>query len=222
MAISVKQFKNLLDCPEPQYQINVAYNSDAQNGGSEICAGNFTSTDVYGDFASLSDLYTQGAQGNASTSDICEEGMDVVFCIDYTGSMSTAINGVKAGIAQIAAEIASLSNNNYRLGLVTFDGASGTSSGHYASSPYYQALPQSQRHVGPNPHVHGGNLYITCQELMALNNIGDSTTGFTKNLLALSAANGTNGMALGHSTECGGQATYDISQGFAVNGELMY
>ena len=113
--------------------------------------------------------------------------MDVVFCIDYTGSMSTAINGVKAGIAQIAAEIASLSNNNYRLGLVTFDGASGTSSGHYASSPYYQALPQSQSHVGPNPHVHGGNLYITCQELMAL----------------------------GHSTECGGQATYDISQGFA-------
>lgn len=220
MAISVKQFKNLLDCPEPQYQINVAYNSDAQNGGSEICAGNFTSTDVYGDFASLSDLYTQGAQGNASTSDICEEGMDVVFCIDYTGSMSTAINGVKAGIAQIAAEIASLSNNNYRLGLVTFDGASGTSSGHYASSPYYQALPQSQRHVGPNPHVHGGNLYITCQELMALNNIGDSTTGFTKNLNALATGTGGNGnsatgMSLGENTECGGQATYDISQGFA-------
>lgn len=220
MAISVKQFKNLLDCPEPQYQINVAYNSDAQNGGSEICAGNFTSTDVYGDFSSLADLYTQGAQGNAATTDICEEGMDVVFCIDYTGSMSGAINGVKAGISQIATEIASLSNNNYRLGLVTFDGAQTTSSGHYASSPYYQALPQSQRHVGPNPHGSGGNLYITCQELMALNNIGDATTGFTKNLNALAtgtngSGNSATGMSLGEAIECGGQATYDISQGFA-------
>ena len=222
MAISVKQFKNLLDCPEPQYQINVAYNSDAQNGGSEICAGNFTSTDVYGDFSSLSDLYTEGAQGNASTSDICEEGMDVVFCIDYTGSMQNAINGVKNGIAQIAAEIATLTNNNYRLGLVTFDGNTGTSSGNYGSSPYYQALPQSQRPVIPNPHGSGSNynLYITCQELMALNNIGDATTGFTKNLNAL--ATGTNGngnsatgMSLGEAIECGGQATYDISQGFA-------
>lgn len=219
MAISVKQFKNLLDCPEPQYQINVAYNSDAQNGGSEICAGNFTSTDVYGDFASLSDLYTQGATGNASTSDICEEGMDVVFCIDYTGSMSGAINGVKSGISQIAAEIATLSNNNYRLGLVTFDGSSTTSSGHYASSLYYQNLPQSQRHVGPNPHG-SGNLYITCQELMALNNIGDSTTGFTKNLNSIATGvggqgNSAIGMSLGENIECGGQATYDISQGFA-------
>ena len=214
MAISVKQFKNLLDCPEPQYEINIAYHPDGATGASEICAGNGTLTNVYGDFASLADLYANSATGNAATTDICQEGMDVVFCVDYTGSMNGAIQGVKNGISQIAAEIATLSNNNYRLGLVTFDGASGTSSSQYSSSPYYQALPQAQRHVGPNPHG-TGNLYITCQEKMSLNNIGDSTSGFTYNLNALSSANSANGMALGESIECGGQATYDISQGFA-------
>ena len=214
MAISVKQFLNPLNCNEPAYEINVMYDSDVNNGAVNICNGGGTQTNIYGDFASLTDIYSNSATTNAGQGDICLEGMDVVFCVDYTGSMNGAIQGVKNGISQIATEIATLTNNNYRLGLVTFDGAAGSAPANYGTSPYYLNLPAAQKFTGANPHG-TGNLYITCQEKMALNNIGDSTTGFTKNLLALSAANGTNGMALGHGTECGGQATYDISQGFA-------
>jgi len=220
MAISVKQFLNPLNCNEPAYEIQVMYDSDVNNGAANICNGGGTLTNIYGDFASLTDIYSNSATTNAGEGDICLDGMDVVFCIDYTGSMGGAIQGVKNGIAQIATEIATLTNNNYRLGLVTFDGNTGSSSGHYGSSPYYLNLPTAQRPVIPNPHGSGGNLYITCQELMSLNNIGDSTTGFTKNLSALATGingngNSANGMSLGEAFECGGQATYDISQGFA-------
>ena len=214
MAISVKQFLNPLNCNEPAYEINVMYDSDVNNGGVNICNGGGTQTNIYGDFATLTDIYSNSASSNAANTDICPEGMDVVFCVDYTGSMNGAIQGVKNGIAQIASQIATLSNNNYRLGLVTFDGSSGTTSQNYGSSPYYLGLPAAQRFTGTNPHG-SGNLYITCQEKMSLNNIGDSTAGFTYNLNALSSANGSNGMALGENIECGGQATYDITQGFA-------
>ena len=214
MAISVKQFLNPLNCNEPAYEINVMYDSDVNNGAVNICNGGGTQTNIYGDFATLTDIYSNSASSNAANTDICPEGMDVVFCIDYTGSMNGAIQGVKNGIAQIATEIATLSNNNYRLGLVTFDGSIGTTSQNYGSSPYYLGLPASQKFTGTNPHG-AGNLYITCQEKMSLNNIGNSTTGFTYNLNALSSANGANGMALGENIECGGQATYDITQGFA-------
>ena len=216
MAISVKQFLNPLNCNEPAYEIQVMYDSDVNNGAATICNGGGTLTNIYGDFASLTDIYSNSATTNAGEGDICLDGMDVVFCVDYTGSMDDAIQGVKNGIAQIATEIATLTNNNYRLGLVTFDGSTGTSSQKYGSSPYYLGLPVAQRFTGPNPHANGNNnLYITCQEKMSLNNIGDSTTGFTYNLNALSSANGANGMDLGENIECGGQATYDISQGFA-------
>ena len=215
MAISVKQFLNPLNCNEPAYEIQVMYDSDVNNGAVNICNGGGTQTNIYGDFASLTDIYSNSATTNAGQGDICLEGMDVVFCVDYTGSMNGAIQGVKNGIAQIASEIATLTNNNYRLGLVTFDGGGQTTSSQYGSSPYYLALPADQRFTGTNPHG-SGNLYITCQEKMSLNNIGDSTTGFTYNLSCISTpTNSANGMKLGSGLECGGQATYDISQGFA-------
>jgi len=51
----------------------------------------------------------------------CTSGMDVIFCIDYSGSMGTAINNIKISIASIVATIKSESLGDYRLGLVIFD-----------------------------------------------------------------------------------------------------
>jgi uncharacterized protein YegL len=47
--------------------------------------------------------------------------LDVVFIVDDTGSMGTAIAEVKAGIASIINQIRCASDNDYQLGLITFD-----------------------------------------------------------------------------------------------------
>ena len=121
MAISVKTFINPLNCDEPAYEVPVLYHPSS---AGEICNGNGTTTNIYGDFANLADIATNSGTGNAANSDICQEGMDVVFVVDYTGSMGNAIQGVKNGINDIVTEIQSQSNGNYRLGLVLFDGTS--------------------------------------------------------------------------------------------------
>jgi len=198
MAISVKQFKNLLDCPEPQYEINIAYHADAATGGSEICNGNGTLTNVYGDFSSLSDLYSNAATGNAAITDICDEGMDVVFVVDYTGSMSGAINGVKTGIAQIAQEIDTQTSGNYRLGLVLYDEYDNTgqySTLQYAASGYYQNLPSDQKIIEPNATANKKQVYTCIEKMDVVGNIGDASSGFTQGLNAINASsNSSTGM----------------------------
>ena len=215
MAISVKQFKNLLDCPEPQYEINIAYHADAATGASEICNGNGTLTNVYGDFATLSDLYSNSATGNAATTDICDEGMDVVFVVDYTGSMGGAINGVKTGIAQIAQEINTQTSGNYRLGLVLYDEYDDTgiySTLQYASSGFYQNLPSDQKIIETNTTAGKKQVYTCIEKMDVVGNIGDASSGFTQGLNALNAAtNSSTGMKLGNgrgAPEPGGIASY--------------
>ena len=218
MAISVKQFKNLLDCPEPQYEINIAYHADAATGGSEICNGNGTLTNVYGDFASLADLYANAATGNAATTDICDEGMDVVFVVDYTASMGGAINGVKTGIAQIAQEIDTQTSGNYRLGLVLYDeyaisGSSTSTDIRYAPSGFYQNLPSDQKLIETQTTSINRKQVYTCIEKMdVIGNIGDASSGFTQGLNAINASsNSSTGMMLGNGIsgpEPGGVASY--------------
>ncbi len=213
MAISVRQFTNPLNCDEPAYEIPIIYDPDLVSGGSDICSGNGTSTNIYGEFNTLEEIYANSSTSNAGLSDICEEGMDVVFVVDYTGSMSDAIDGVKAGINNIVGEIASQSGGNYRLGLVTFDGTVGSGNPNYGSSDYYQDLPDDQKINISNPHQSGGNIFITCQEKMnAVGNLGTSSTGFTHALNAIDSTNNSNGMSLGSSIECGGTASYEVVQ----------
>ena len=81
----------------------------------------------------------------------CTSGMDVVFCIDYSGSMGTAINNIKTSIAQIVQTIKDESLGDYRLGLVIFDARAyvpkgGTPPGsaepiRYAKSPLVPVFP---------------------------------------------------------------------------------
>jgi hypothetical protein len=104
--------------------------------------------------------------------------MDVVFLVDYTGSMSGVINDIKSSIATIANTIQTESNNNYRLGLVTFDEYLGGSVSEYSSNSNYTALPSSQRFI--NAGLNNKYQWITAWEKMGTNNISSFTTQLNK------------------------------------------
>ena len=98
----------------------------------------------------------------------CNEGMDVVFLVDYTGSMGSAVNGIKTSISNIVNTIITESNNDYRLGLVLFDEwGSGTVSS-YSSKPEYINLPSSQKYI--NTGLNNRYQWITAMEMMGPNN----------------------------------------------------
>jgi hypothetical protein len=98
----------------------------------------------------------------------CTDGMDIVFLVDYTGSMGSAINAVKTSIASIAEAIVAQSANNYRLGLVLFDEyLSGTTS-NYNTKAAYTTLPSSQKYV--NTGLNDTYQWITAVELMSTSN----------------------------------------------------
>lgn len=198
MAISVKTFINPLNCDEPTNEISVLYDASS---AEDICNGLGSTTNVYayGGVSSLSALAQSGATGNAANSDICQDGMDVVFVVDYTGSMSNAISGVKSGINNIVTEIQSQSNGNYRLGLVLFDGGNST---YVTQSDFYADLDSTQK-------INSGGNLITCVERMSA--IGNQST-FATHLSYIDQPNGPTGMALGAAVECGGTATYEVVQ----------
>ena len=98
----------------------------------------------------------------------CSEGMDIVFLVDYTGSMGSAINGVKATIATIASTIVTESNNNYRLGLVLFDEYTSATVSNYSTKVDYTNLPIAQRVINTGAALK--YQWITAVEMMQTNN----------------------------------------------------
>ena len=105
----------------------------------------------------------------------CSQGMDVAFIIDYTASMGTEIDTIKSGIAGVITTIDNASgSNNYRLGLVTADEKSGTTSvPNYNTSTDYLALPVAQRIINTGT---GHRQFITGWELFQNNNSSTFTT----------------------------------------------
>jgi hypothetical protein len=101
----------------------------------------------------------------------CTDGMDIVFLVDYTASMGSAINGVKTSIASIVEAIITQSSNNYRLGLVLFDERTTLSDGYinYDTNEVYQALPEAQRYINENLSI-PLTQYITAMEVLSLGN----------------------------------------------------
>ena len=206
MAISVSRLIHELDCPEPSNQINVTYHATS---ASELCAGNGELTAIFTEGNTLGDVSDNNDDSYPGEGGDCEEGMDVVFCIDYTGSMGNSIDGVKTGVNNLISLFNTQSASNYRLGLVIFDGK-GTSSPSYAGSTYYQNLPAAQKH---NQTGTNGYEFITCVEKMSSINNG---TSFAAALNVLNQPNGANGMSLGNSSEYGGRAIEMIAgDGFA-------
>ena len=211
MAISVKTFLSELNCDEPLNEIQVQYTATSgASGANELCGGGGTLTNIYSDSATLGDIYSGAVSPNGANTDLCADGMDVVFVVDYTGSMSSAISGVKTGITQIANTISTESGGNYRLGLVLYDEYTNGASISYASSGYYQGLPSAQKIVNSGT---GHFQVFTCNEKM--NTIGNLTT-FTNNLNSIDAnSNSSTGMVLGNGAgdpEPGGLCTYEVAQ----------
>ena len=205
MALSVKRFIHEIDCPEPENQVNVTYHV---NDPSLLCAGGGAPAAIFSDDGTtLGGIIENAGSGNAGEGGVCADGMDVVFVVDYTNSMSGAISGVKTGLNSLVSTIDTASSGNYRLGLVLFDGRNNTSPA-YAGSGYYQALPSSQKiNVANSNGPSSGNIFITCVEKM--NTVGNSTS-FGNALNAIDQPNSNTGMQLGSGTECGGEATYEV------------
>ncbi len=99
----------------------------------------------------------------------CIEGMDVVFLIDYTGSMGNEIDNLKLNIATIVQTIVIESGGDYRLGLVTFDEYSGNTNLRYGTDVEYTSLPASQRYSNYNATADKSQ-WITAFEAMAHQN----------------------------------------------------
>lgn len=108
----------------------------------------------------------------------CNNGLDVVFVLDYTGSMGATISTIKSGIGSIISTIQTESgSNDYRLGLVLADeGSSAIPS--YDTSVDYLALPVGQRII--NTGVGSKWQFITAVEMMATNNATSFTTQLNK------------------------------------------
>jgi len=152
MALSVKKFINDLTCPEPSAQVNVMYHPTSSD---VLCDGGGTPTAIFSNNGSNLPNIAAAAGGSgsgagsgayAAGSDVCPEGMDVVFVVDYTSGMGGAINGLKTGVSNLISNISSESGGNYRLGLVLFDGGGAT----YNSSNFYTSLPAGQKIIEGN------------------------------------------------------------------------
>ena len=209
MAISVKTFLSDLNCDEPLNEIQVQYEPTAgQTGADIICGGGGTTTNIYSDSATLGQIFSGAVTPNGANTDLCADGMDVVFVVDYTASMSTAISGVKSGLTDIANTINTETSGNYRLGLVLYDEYTLAQTINYAASGYYQNLPSDQKEIEINNVANVQQVY-TCVEKMGT--VGNLTT-FTSNLNAIAnASNSSTTMKLGNGfglPEPGGIATY--------------
>lgn len=210
MALSVKRLIHGTTCEEPANEVSVYYSSST----SDLCSGNGTLTSIFtdGSNAALSDIYSNNDPVTGADGNICGK-MDVVFAIEYTANMAAgAIPGIQSGIQTIIDQIVTETSGDYRLGLVVFDGSTTSSSPNYASSYFYQTLPSAQKLNYGNSAGGGGQTFITALELM--DNLGNATT-FTSSLNVLNQPNGLYGMAIGNNVVTGGQALYEISEGFA-------
>jgi len=111
----------------------------------------------------------------------CSNGLDVVFLLDYTGSMGSTISTIKAGIPSTISTIQAASGtNDYRLALVLAD-EGGTTTPSYATSVNYVALPANQKIT--NTGSSGGSpryQFITAVEKFATNNSTSFTTQLNK------------------------------------------
>ena len=208
MALSARRFIHENTCPEPTNQINCNYHATDVN---TLCDGTGSTVAIFSNTATLTEIYNDTiTDNNIGEGDVCAQGMDVVFVVDYTGSMGDAIDGVKTGLSNLISTINTESGGDYRLGLVIYDGDS-VSSPNYASSSYYQNIDSSQKISNANL-AGSGYRFITCMEKMG-------TTGNSQSFedaldVLNSATNSSTGMKMGTNLETGGQAIYEV----VVNG----
>lgn len=121
----------------------------------------------------------------------CIEGMDVVFLIDYTGSMGDEIDALKLNISSIVQTIITESGGDYRLGLVIFDEYNEQVNTRYGTNVEYTSLPAAQRYVNYNSGADKSQ-WITALEVMSISNNSSFSTQLNKlnNTIQLGAGAG--------------------------------
>lgn len=139
----------------------------------------------------------------------CSQGMDVVFLVDYTSSMTSQIQTIQSGAANLVSTIDSSSgSNNYRIGLTTVDETTGDPN--YGTCADYTALPTTQRLVVAGSA--GTNLIYTAWEMFA----NDNGTAFTTQLNKL--AGGVDGTCINMGSGAGGAEPMDLALQQVVGG----
>lgn len=98
----------------------------------------------------------------------CARGMDVIFLLDYSGSMDDIIESLKVEIANIVSTIITESNGDYRLGLMLFDEYEQTVTVDYTSKSLYTNLPASRRLQLPGVGGGDGPIYMYITGLVEL------------------------------------------------------
>ena len=129
--------------------------------------------------------------GICTDCEACQQGLDVAFAMDYTGSMGSIIESVKSGVDAIATTIDSLVDpaNKYRLTLQLTDEAQftpgstyptnngGWYGSNYPNTTIYAGLPALQKfqNVSPNPPADYGSTQLrqllTTMEVFQDNNL---------------------------------------------------
>tara|TARA_R100000742_G_C4270542_1_gene89260 strand:- start:136 stop:1566 length:1431 start_codon:yes stop_codon:yes gene_type:complete len=133
---------------------------------------NLRITVTYGGVTKVCDLVPFNTLTGAAP---CDEGMDVVFILDYTASMAGATSNVQAGVAGLVNTIDTSSGaNDYRIALVTADEYN-TSTSNYSTCTDYTSLPAAQRVVN-GPGAAGTYQHTTAWEMFQNNNGTSFTT----------------------------------------------
>jgi len=111
----------------------------------------------------------------------CEDGLDVCYIIDYTGSMGGEITNVKNGLTSVIAHLNTESNSDYRVSLVTVDEES-SATPNYGSCSQYTSLPTAQKYN--NQGSSGKYQIITAWEMFptSSNNNGTAFSTAVNNL----------------------------------------
>lgn len=141
----------------------------------------------------------------------CDNGMDVVFLVDYTGTMSSVIESVKEGILSIIESIERNSfPNSYQLGLTISDERSLTTPNRYENTPTYLSLPPTQRHINEGINV---IQYTTTMERLTR----DNGTTFTTQLEKINTTDFPLGGGVGNAEPLDFALDLVVNQNFAGN-----
>jgi hypothetical protein len=119
----------------------------------------------------------------------CNQGIDIVFAFDYTGSMGGDMNTAKAAATSLISTIKTASGHptyEYKIGLMIYDESnSGLNQvPNYNTQTNYSTLPANQRVIQNG--TNNNTLFFTAMEMLQTNN----ETSFTTQLNTLN--NGTN------------------------------
>ena len=191
MAISVFTHKD--ECIPPVTNVSLYYNGANMNNTTQGDLGVYFTDDAT---LGLGDIITAPAQ--------CTQGIDIVFVVDYTGSMSSAIEGVKTGISNILGTISTESLNNSRVGLVLFDETTNSTT-NYSNTSTYINLPAGQKFQNVNSSANRTQHITAISKMAAVNDFTD----FNAKLALLNTGSFPLGNGQG-TPEPGDMGTYEV------------